>query len=107
MAIAAEGAARYLFVCLGPLQLPYRIGSHAHHVVAVTWRVAGGLDPGDPRMPGSVSFMPLPAQQMANSASGQLHDRRRPWLAIEQPAILTSHKIMIRNRVLMSSYGFA
>lgn len=57
-------------------------------------------------MPGPVSFMPLPAQQMADSASGHLHDGRRPWLAGVQPVVATSHKVMIRNRVLMWSCGF-
>ena len=42
-------------------------------------------------MPGLVSFMPFPAQQVNDPASGQLHDGRRPWCATVQPAVLTNH----------------
>jgi hypothetical protein len=60
MAIAAEGAARHSLVRLGALKWLHRAGSHAHNVVTVMKRVAGELDPGDPRMPGPVSFVPFP-----------------------------------------------
>ena len=100
MAVAAERAARHVSVCLRVLQAPYAVGAHADHVVAVACRVAGGLDPGNPCIPGPVSFVPLPAQQVADRAAGHLHDGRRPGRAGIQSTVLRSHKIMIRNNVL-------
>ena len=73
-AVAADRAARYVSVCLRVLQAPYALGAHADHVVAVARRVAGGLDPGNPCIPGPVSFG---AQQVADRAAGHLHDGRR------------------------------
>src|SRR6266567_1321020 len=72
--VAAEHAARHALVRLGILQSPYCVGAHAHDMVAVAHRVAGGLNPGHPRMPGPVSFVLLPAQQVADPAPGHLHD---------------------------------
>ena len=51
-------------------------------------------------MPGPVSLVPLPAQQMADPAPGHLHDGRRRWRMAIQSAVLPSHKPMIRNHIL-------
>jgi hypothetical protein len=75
-AVAAECAARHVLVCVRALQAPYCVGAYAHDAVAVAYRVAGGLDPGNPRVPGPVYLMPLPAQQVADPAAGHLHDGR-------------------------------
>lgn len=99
-AVAATCAARHAGVGVGALQAPHCLGADAHDAVAVAYRVAGGLDPGHPRMPGPVSLMLLPAQQVADSAPGHLHDGRRRWRMGIQPTILRSHKPMIRNHVL-------
>ena len=100
MAVAAEHAAGNAGVRAGSLQAPHRFGADADHVVAVADRVSGGLDPGHPRMPGPVPLMLLPAQQMPDPVSGQLHDRRRPRLAAIQLPTLSSHTPKIRNDVL-------
>ena len=73
-------------------------------MVAVADRVSGGLDPGHPRMPGPVPLMLLPAQQMPDPVSGQLHDRRRPRLAAIQLPTLSSHTPKIRNDVLHNKH---
>ena len=100
MAVAAEHAAGNAGVRAGSLQAPHRIGADADHMVAVADRVSGGLDPGHPRVPGPVPLMLLPAQQMPDPVSGQLHDRRRPRLAAVQLPTLSSHTPKIRNDVL-------
>ena len=75
-AVPAKRPARHILVCLRVLQAPYAVGAHAYHVVAVADRVAGGLDPGHPCIPGPVSLVPLPAQQVADPAPGHPHDGR-------------------------------
>jgi len=105
MAVAAERAAWHALVCLGVLQGPYAVGAHAYHPVAVAYWVACGLDPGDPCVPGPVSFVSLPAQQVAEHAPGHLHYGRRPRRASVQSTVLRSHQIMIRNQVLVEPTG--
>lgn len=74
--VAAEYPARYPRVDAGVLQAAHRFGADADDVVAVPDRIAGGLDPGHPGVPGPVSLVLLPAQQVPDAVPGEFHDRR-------------------------------
>ena len=51
-------------------------------------------------MPGSVSLVLFPAQQVRDTVPGELHDRRRPRPTAEQLIVEHSHRLRIRNHVL-------
>ncbi len=74
MAVATERAAWHVLVSIGALQAPDTVSAHAYHVVPMAYRVAGGLDPGNPCIPGPVSLVLLPAEQVGDCAPGHLHD---------------------------------
>ena len=51
-------------------------------------------------MPGSVSLVLFPAQQVRDTVPGELHDRWRPRPTAEQLIVEHSHRLRIRNHVL-------
>ena len=87
--VPTEHPARYLGVGVRVFQGLHRLGAHADHVVTVPVadRIASGLYPGHPGIPGAVPLMLLPAQEMPDLVPCQLHDRRRPRL-VAKPLIV-------------------
>ena len=76
-AVAAKRAARHALVCFRALRAPYAVGVHADHMVAVAYRVAGGLDPN-----GGVGYQNYPNP---SSAAGNVRRSAEPVLAVQRP----------------------
>jgi hypothetical protein len=57
--VSAEGTSRYVVVGGRHLDALYRLSAHAHDLMTMAYGVPSRLHPGDPCMPGAVSFMLL------------------------------------------------
>ncbi len=98
-AVAAEDPPRDVLVGRRGLERPQSPGLHADDHVPVTDGVPGGLNPRDPGMPRSVSLVLLPAQQVRQCATSQLHDRRGRRRASMRPSVPCKHNLRIRKHL--------